>query len=274
MLMEHVTICGECCLHTFNRVKAVIVGGTPEGRGVVAAANYVVRKFGVHSAMAKALQLCPVAIVLRPRMEHHAQISNQIREIFHRYTPVVEPLSLDEVFLDATGWERLFGSVETIGRRLTHSFSSQTSGVRHISARIRDNAGASAVSASIPIEILDRLSPLHRPARMAKMEADGSPMLGWTPVEGATSYELWIANAPGTEPLLTLEISETSYAPANLGPGPYNVCVRAKNAHSKTAWSKPVKLDDRTVPVLRPVTDSTHTPTDVPLGTRQWTRDV
>lgn len=98
--------------------KPVIVGGSPEGRGVVAAANYVVRQFGVHSAMAtaKALQLCPDAIVLRPRMEHYARISSQIREIFHRYTPEVEPLSLDEAFLDATGSVQLFGSVETIGR--------------------------------------------------------------------------------------------------------------------------------------------------------------
>jgi DNA polymerase IV len=102
------------------RGKPVIVGGTPESRGVVAAANYVVRKFGVHSAMptAKALKLCPNAIVLRPRMEHYAQISNQIREIFHHYTPVVEPLSLDEAFLDATGSVQLFGSVETIGRAI------------------------------------------------------------------------------------------------------------------------------------------------------------
>ncbi|MBL8817490.1 MAG: DNA polymerase IV [Planctomyces sp.] len=102
------------------RGKPVIVGGTPEGRGVVAAANYVVRKFGVQSAMAtaRALQLCPHAIVLRPRMEHYAQISKEIRGIFHRYTPLVEPLSLDEAFLDANGCERLFGSVETIGRAI------------------------------------------------------------------------------------------------------------------------------------------------------------
>ena len=104
--------------------KPVIVGGTPEGRGVVAAANYAVRKFGVHSAMAttNALKLCPDAIVLRPRMEHYAQISKQIREIFYRYTPEVEPLSLDEAFLDATGSVNLFGSVETIGRAIKQDF--------------------------------------------------------------------------------------------------------------------------------------------------------
>lgn len=106
--------------HPTLRGKPVIVGGTPEGRGVVAAANYVARKFGVHSAMAtgKALMLCPEAIVIRPRMDHYAQISNQIREIFHRYTPVVEPLSLDEAFLDATQCVPLFGCVETIGRAI------------------------------------------------------------------------------------------------------------------------------------------------------------
>ncbi len=102
------------------RGKPVIVGGTPEGRGVVAAANYAVRKFGVHSAMAtaKALKLCPDAIVLRPRMEYYSAVSQKIRDIFHRYTPLVEPLSLDEAFLDATGSAKLFGSVEKIGREI------------------------------------------------------------------------------------------------------------------------------------------------------------
>ena len=100
--------------------QPVIVGGTPEGRGVVAAANYVVRKFGVHSAMAtaEALRRCPDAVVLHPRMEHYVEISHQIREIFNRYTPVVEPLSLDEAFLDARGSVQLFGPVEAIGRAI------------------------------------------------------------------------------------------------------------------------------------------------------------
>ena len=100
--------------------KPLIVGGTPEGRGVVAAANYAARNFGIHSAMAtsRALQLCPNVIILRPRMELYAEVSKQIRNIFHRYTPVVEPLSLDEAFLDATGCEKLFGSVGSIGRKI------------------------------------------------------------------------------------------------------------------------------------------------------------
>ena len=100
--------------------KPVIVGGTPEGRGVVAAANYVARKFGVHSAMpaVTAHRLCPRGIFLRPRMDYYAEVSDQIRGIFEKYTPLVEPLSLDEAFLDVTGSERLFGPAETIGRMI------------------------------------------------------------------------------------------------------------------------------------------------------------
>ena len=100
----------------------VIVGGTPEGRGVVAAANYVVRKYGVRSAMptATALRLCPQAVVLPPRIGYYAEVSAQIREILDRYTPSVEPLSLDEAFLDVTGSLPLFGSAIEIARKIKH----------------------------------------------------------------------------------------------------------------------------------------------------------
>jgi DNA polymerase-4 len=100
--------------------KPLIVGGTPEGRGVVAAANYAVRKFGVHSAMptATALKRCPHAIVLRPRMDRYAEVSAAIREVFVKYTPLVEPLSLDEAFLDVTGSEGLFGTAVEIAKQL------------------------------------------------------------------------------------------------------------------------------------------------------------
>src|SRR5262245_11773624 len=100
--------------------KPVIVGGTAEGRGVVAAANYEARKFGVHSAMAsaRANRLCPQAVVIRPRIDYYAEVSRQIRGIFEQFTPLVEPLSLDEAFLDATGCETLFGPSAAIGRRI------------------------------------------------------------------------------------------------------------------------------------------------------------
>jgi DNA polymerase-4 len=100
--------------------RPVVVGGTPEGRGVVCAANYAARKFGVRSAMpaARAVRLCPRAVFLRPRFDLYSAVSRQIRAIFQRYTPLVEPLSLDEAFLDATGSERLFGDGAAIGRAI------------------------------------------------------------------------------------------------------------------------------------------------------------
>jgi DNA polymerase-4 len=100
--------------------RPLIVGGTPQGRGVVAAANYAVRKFGVRSAMptATALRLCPQAIVIPPRLDYYAAISEKIREVLYCYTPLVEPLSLDEAFLDVTGSEPLFGPSLEIGRRI------------------------------------------------------------------------------------------------------------------------------------------------------------
>ncbi len=100
--------------------RPVIVGGTPESRGVVAAANYAARRFGVHSAMSarRALKLCPQAVVLPVRMAYYAEISGSIRAIFHTFTPLVEPLSLDEAFLDCSASEALFGSSADIGRRI------------------------------------------------------------------------------------------------------------------------------------------------------------
>jgi DNA polymerase-4 len=102
--------------------KPVIVGGSPENRGVVSAANYVARRYGVHSAMpaVTAHRLCPNGIFLSPRMDYYAEISSQIREIFERFTPLVEPLSLDEAFLDVTGSEHLFGPATEIGKKIKH----------------------------------------------------------------------------------------------------------------------------------------------------------
>src|SRR5690349_21058017 len=86
------------------RGKPVVVGGAPESRGVVAACSYEARRFGVRSAIssAQAQRLCPEAIFVRPRMAHYVAISGQIREIFRSFTQKVEPLSLDEAYLDVS----------------------------------------------------------------------------------------------------------------------------------------------------------------------------
>lgn len=110
------------------RGKPVLVGGTPEQRGVVAACSYPARKFGVHSAMpmSQALRLCPEAVVLPVRMSRYVDVSKQIHRVFHHYTPEVEPISLDEAFLDVTGCIALFGSAETIGKRIKTDIKEQT----------------------------------------------------------------------------------------------------------------------------------------------------
>jgi DNA polymerase-4 len=99
------------------RGRAVVVGGDPTGRGVVSSASYEARRYGVTSAMptARALRLCPDLVVIRPRPDKYATASRILRGIFDEFSPLVEPLSLDEAFLDLTGTQRLFGSPKEIG---------------------------------------------------------------------------------------------------------------------------------------------------------------
>ncbi len=105
----------------------VVVGGTPEGRGVVAAASYPARRYGIRSAMpmATALKRCPELVILRTRMSLYAAESRRIHEILERYTPLIEPLSLDEAFLDLRGSVRLFGPVPEIARRIKREISEE-----------------------------------------------------------------------------------------------------------------------------------------------------
>jgi DNA polymerase-4 len=95
--------------------KPVIVGGSRE-RGVVSSASYEARKFGVHSAqpIATARRLCPDGTYLPVRMSRYKEVSDQVFEIFYRFTPLVEPLSIDEAFLDVTGSVRLLGQAEDV----------------------------------------------------------------------------------------------------------------------------------------------------------------
>jgi DNA polymerase-4 len=132
--------------------KPVIVGGDPKQRGVVSAASYEVRKYGVHSAMpmSQAIRLCPDAIVLPVRMERYAEFSQQIHAIFQQFTPQIEPISLDEAFLDVTGSVQLFGRAEKIGRT--------------IKGQIREKLGLVASVGIAPNKFLAKLaSDLNKP---------------------------------------------------------------------------------------------------------------
>jgi len=109
--------------------KPLIVGARPEQRGVVASASYAARAFGVRSAMptAKALRLCPQAIVLPPRHKVYWEYSARMMAILSEYSPLVEPLSLDEAFLDVTGCEARWGSPEELARHLQERLEAELS---------------------------------------------------------------------------------------------------------------------------------------------------
>lgn len=119
--------------HPEYKGRPVIVGADPKagsGRGVVAACSYEARKFGVHSALpiSRAWRLCPEGVYVRPRMKRYAEVSHRIMEVFRRYTDLVEPLSIDEAFLDITGSVALLGQPETIARSIKNEIR-QTTGL-------------------------------------------------------------------------------------------------------------------------------------------------
>ena len=139
--------------------KPLIVGGTG-GRGVVAAASYAVRRFGVRSAMPmrEALRRCPEAIVVHPRMARYKEISDQVFAIFHEFTPLVEGLSLDEAFLDVTASQQLLGEPEKIGADIRRRIAAQT--------------GLTASVGIAPNKLLAKIaSDLNKPDGMCRIDA-------------------------------------------------------------------------------------------------------
>ena len=137
--------------HPEMRGKPVIVGGSGN-RGVVAAASYEVRGFGVHSAMPtrEALRRCPDAICVQPRIGHYSAVSQQIFAVFHEFTPLVQGLSLDEAFLDVTASLGALGSAEHIARE--------------IKRRIRERTELTASVGVAPNKLVAKIaSDLHKP---------------------------------------------------------------------------------------------------------------
>lgn len=117
--------------HPEWRGKPVIVGAAPDKRGVVATCSYEARRFGVHSAMPSrtAGRLCPSGIFVPPNMRRYEEVSDVIMRVFLEFTPMVEPLSLDEAFLDVTGAPAQWGGGEAIARELKRRITVQTGGL-------------------------------------------------------------------------------------------------------------------------------------------------
>ena len=174
--------------------KPLIVGGVA-GRGVVAAASYEVRKYGVHSAMpiSTALRLCPHAVCVRPRMQRYKAVSDQVFSVFHEVTPLVQGLSLDEAFLDVTASRELFGDSVTIARRVKariHELTGLTASVgvatnklvAKIASDLNKPDGLTIVPEERLHEVLDPLSVRRLPGlgrkTGAKVEAAGIHTLG------------------------------------------------------------------------------------------------
>src|SRR6266446_9384692 len=128
------------------RGKPIAVGGQPQSRGVVAAASYEARAFGVFSAMpmSKAVRLCPSLVIVRPDFARYKAASNAVFSIFREVTPLVEPLSLDEAYLDVT--ENAWG--ETLG----------TDVAKRLKARIKADTGLTASAGVAPNKFLAKIA--------------------------------------------------------------------------------------------------------------------
>jgi DNA polymerase-4 len=177
--------------HPDLRGKPVIVGGDPHGRGVVSTCSYEARKFGVRSAMPlrEALRRCPQGIFVRVRGARYAEVSGQIMTILAEYTPLVEPLSLDEAFLDLTGSERIFGPAEAIARKIV--------------ARIQSEVGLSASAGLAYNKFLAKLaSDLRKPAGFVIVTRENLDEI----TEGLSVGKLWGVGPKTEEQLLGLGI--------------------------------------------------------------------
>ncbi len=110
------------------RGQPIAVGGSPDGRGVVATASYEARKFGIKSAMAcaTAKRLCPKLVFIRPDFSKYKAASQKVREIFERFSPHIQPLSLDEAYLDVTGSELFGGSATRIAQEIRRLIKEET----------------------------------------------------------------------------------------------------------------------------------------------------
>lgn len=174
------------------RGKAVIVGADPEGRGVVTAASYEARKFGVHSAqpIRTAKQLCPHAIFLRGDHSKYRQYSDRIYEVFADFTPVVEMVSIDEAYLDLTGSQRLHGPTLRAADRLIRVVKERTGLDCSVGAAASHVVAKIASDQAKPHGLLYVL-PGHEPAFLAPLPVRRMPGIGKVMEPELASLGIW-----------------------------------------------------------------------------------
>lgn len=159
--------------------KPVIVGGDPKGRGVVAAASYEARKYGIHSAqsVARAKRLCPHAVFLRGSHHLYSEFSGRIFDILDRYSPLVEPMSLDEAYMDLTGCERLHGPMTDTAVRI-HNEIKNTIGINASVGMAANKLMAKIASGMAKPNGLLRILPGHEAAFLAPLAIGRIPGIG------------------------------------------------------------------------------------------------
>jgi DNA polymerase IV len=213
------------------RGKPVIVGGTG-GRGVVAAASYAVRRYGVHSAMpmAEALRRCPEAICIRPRMARYQEISHQVFEVFHEFTPVVEGLSLDEAFLDVTASRQLLGDGVVIATEIRR--------------RIRERTELTASVGIAPNKLLAKIaSDLNKPDGLCRIGPDNlHAILDGLPVQKL--FGIGHKSLPAVQQAGIRTFGELRRASDD-------VVWRAFGKHGRTMRDRAAGIDDRAVEAER-----------------------
>jgi DNA polymerase IV len=207
--------------------KPLIVGGTG-GRGVVAAASYAVRCFGVHSAMpmAEALRRCPHAVCIPPRMARYQEVSAQVFEIFHDFTPLVEGLSLDEAFLDVTASLRLMGDGIAIATEVRR--------------RIREATGLTASVGIGPNKLLAKIaSDLNKPDGLCRIGSDNvHAILDRLPVQKL--YGVGQKSLPGVQAAGIKTFGDLRHATGA-------TLWRAFGRHGKAMRDRAAGVDDRPV---------------------------
>lgn len=216
--------------HPELKGKPVIVGSPPNSRGVVSTCSYEARLFGIRSAMpsSQAYRLCPQAIFIPPDMKRYQQASRKVFQILSEYTPELEPLSIDEAFLDVRGCHRLFGSSLDIGRQ--------------IRSRVKEECGLNISIGIGPNKFLAKLATnLCKPDNIMEF----TPQMAEEVLPGLSVSHLWGIGTVSARRLNQHGI----YTFQDLREAPYELCVRILGSNTDfilgMAWgrdSRPVSV--------------------------------
>ncbi|MFH4415838.1 MAG: DNA polymerase IV [Neisseriaceae bacterium] len=213
--------------------RAVAVGGGAQKRGVLATCNYKARQYGLHSAMpsATALRLCPELVILPPRMAYYREVSNQLQEIFHEYTDLVEPISLDEAYLEVGDAQCLQGSATLIAQEIRQ--------------KVKVRLGLTASAGVAPLKFLAKIaSGINKP--------DHQFVIPPTLVEPFL-LELPLAKLPGVGKVTAHKLAQLKlFTCRDIRNFDLNQLFHLFGKHGQQIWNYSHGVDTRKVQVNRP----------------------